>query len=71
MSGQCCLHRHVRGLLIADLANHHDIGILAQHRAKRVREVEPDFGLDLHLIEIFAHHFDRVFDGRDVDFWRT
>ena len=31
-------------------------------------KVEPDFRLDLYLVEIFVDHFDGVFDRRNVDF---
>ena len=44
MSGKRRLDSDLRGLQIADLADHHDIGVLAQERAKDVREVQPICG---------------------------
>ena len=49
MAGERCLHRDLRGLEVADLADHDDVGILAQDRAQRAREVELDPRIDLRL----------------------
>jgi hypothetical protein len=47
--GQARLHGDLRGLEVADLADHDDVGVLAQDRAQRAREIEPDPRVDLRL----------------------
>ena len=64
------LDRHVGGLQVADFAHHDDVGVLAHQRAQAVGEIEVDAVLHLHLVERRLHHFDRVFDGADVDLGR-
>ena len=51
MSGERRLDGDLRGLEIADLADHDDVGILPHDRAKQGGEVEPDLGLDLDLVD--------------------
>ena len=37
VAGERGLHRVLRGLRVADLAHHDDVGVLAQHRAQGAR----------------------------------
>ena len=67
MTGQGRLHRHFRGGQIANLADHDDVGILAQQGANALGEAQVDGRLYLHLIEFGDDHFDRILDGADVD----
>ena len=67
VSGERGLDRVVGGLGVADLAHHHDVGILAKDRAQRARERDVDLRPDGHLVEVLEHHLHRVFDGDDVD----
>ena len=64
VAGERRLHRHLRGLGVADLADHDDVGVLAQDRAQRGREGDVDLALHLHLAEARVDHLDRVLDGR-------
>ncbi len=68
VAGERRLDRHVRGGQVADLTDHDDVRILAQHRLDALGEAHLDVGLHLHLIEAGLHHFDRVLDGADVHF---
>ena len=70
MAGQRRLHRHVGGIVVADLAHHDDVRILSQQRAHAVGEIDVDDRLHLHLIERGLDHFDRVLDRADVHFGR-
>ncbi len=67
MAGERRLHGVLGGLLIADLADHDDVRVLAQDRAERGREGDADLRLHRGLIDLLMHHFDRIFDRRDVD----
>src|SRR5260370_23064193 len=66
MASQRRLHRNLRGLQIADLANHDDIGILPQDRAQQAGEIEADLRSDLNLVDAGKLIFDRVLDRYDV-----
>ena len=66
MAGQRRLHRDLRGFEIADLADHHDVGILPQDRAQRAGEIEPDLRLDLDLVDAGELVLDRILDGHDI-----
>ena len=68
VSGQRGLDGVLRRLGVPDLAHHDDVGILPQHGAKRRREREVDRRTHRHLIELLVHHFDRIFDGHDIQF---
>ena len=54
-------------ILIADFADHNDIGVLAQDVAQGIGEREPDLGADLHLVHAGDFVFDRVLDGDDAE----
>ncbi|MNE05386.1 hypothetical protein D3C80_979460 [compost metagenome] len=67
MPGQRCLHRHQGGFAVADLADHDDVRVLAQHRPHAVGEAQAQGRLHLQLVERRFQPFDRVFDGAQVD----
>ena len=51
VAGERRLDRDLRRLVVADLADHDHVGVLAQDRAQRLREGEVDLGVDLHLAD--------------------
>jgi hypothetical protein len=53
-------------LEVADLADHDDVGVLAQEGAQGGGEVEPDLVVHLHLVDADQVELDRVLGGRDV-----
>ena len=65
------VYRESRGLVVADLADHDDVRVLAHERAQTVSEREADVGAHLCLIDARHLVFDRVLDGRDVDAGRV
>ena len=60
------LHRHTRSVLIADLANEHDVGILAQDRPQRPCERQFDLAVDLCLVDAWYLVLDGILDRDDV-----
>ena len=62
MTGERRLNRDLRSLQVADLADHDDVGIVAQHRAQDLSEREADLRLDLHLVDAVELVLDRVLD---------
>jgi hypothetical protein len=54
------------GVLVADFADHDDVGILAEHVAERAGEGEADLGPHLHLVDAGHLVFDRVLDRDDA-----
>ena len=66
MAGERGLHRDLRGLEVADLAHHHDVGVLAQDGAQPAREAHVDARVDLRLADAVDVVLDRVLDGHDV-----
>ena len=66
VAGERRAHRDLRRLLVADLADHDDVGILAQDGPEGPGEVEADLGLDLHLLDARLPVLHRVLDGDDV-----
>ena len=64
--GQRSLDRDLRGLVVADLADHDDVRVLAQDRAQGLGEVEVDLGVDLGLADAGQLVLDRVLDRHDV-----
>ena len=66
MAGERGLDRDLRGLQVADLADHDDVGVLAQDGAQGVRESQPDLGLHLDLVDAGQLILDRVFDGEQL-----
>ena len=72
VAGERRLHRDLRGLLVADLADQHHVGVLPQDRAQRGGEGEPRLLVHLHLHDVLAQPvLDRVLDRDDVDARRS
>ena len=68
--GQRGLHCHLRRLLVADFADHDDVGVLAHQGAQPFRKTKIKLRLHLGLVEGGLYHFDRVFHGADIHFFR-
>ena len=66
VAGQRRLDGDLRGLEVADLADHDDVGVLPQDRAQRVGEGEADLRLHLDLVDAGQLVLDRVLDGEDL-----
>ena len=66
MAGQRRLDRDLRGLQIADLADHDHVRVVAQHRAQDMGEAQPDLRLDLDLVDAVELILDRVLDGQHL-----
>ena len=66
MAGLRGLHRDLRGLLVADLADQDDVGILAEDRAERARERQLGLLVDLRLVDAGNLVLDRILDRDDV-----
>ena len=54
MPGERGGERELRRLVIADLADHQNVGIAAEHRAKRRRECDAEEGIHLDLVRAGA-----------------
>ena len=54
------------GLLVADLADHDDVGVLAEQRLQPLGEADVDPVVDLHLVDAREPVLDRVLDRHDV-----
>jgi hypothetical protein len=65
--GHRCLHGDGRGLGVADLADHDDVGVLAQDGPQAAGEAEADPLVDLHLVDPGHLVLDRVLQGDHVD----
>ena len=66
VAGERRLDGDLGGLEVADLADHDDVGILAQEGAQGVGEVEPDVLVDLHLVDADQVVLDGILGGGDV-----
>ena len=66
MPGEARLDGDLRSLEIADLADHDDVGILAEDRTERARKVELDLRIDLGLTDTVQRELDRILDRHDV-----
>ena len=53
--------------MVADLADHDDVRVLAEEGAERAREGEPDLRLDVHLVDALDLVLDRVLGRQDVE----
>ncbi len=53
---------------VAYLADHDDVGVLAQDGAQVLRKIQADRRLHLHLIDAGELIFDRVLDGEHLHF---
>ena len=67
MPRQGRLDRDLRGLDVADLADHHDVGVRAEDRTQRRRERQPGARVDLHLVQAGQPILDRILDRDHVD----
>ena len=56
----------LRGLEVADLADHDDVRVLAQEGAQRRGEVEPDVLVHLHLVDAGEVELHGILGGGDV-----
>src|SRR5262249_1100113 len=65
--GEARLYGDLRGLEIADLADHDDVRILAQYRAQRAGEAQVDARADLRLTDAVEREFDRILDRHDIE----
>ena len=61
------LHRDVRRLAVADLADEHDVRVLAQHRAQDAGERQALGDVDVALVHAGELVFHRVLGRHDVD----
>ncbi|MNF43916.1 hypothetical protein D3C84_250170 [compost metagenome] len=66
VTGERRLHGDLGGFLVADLADHHHVRVLAQDGAQAAGEGHVDLGVDLGLADALDVVLDRVFDGEDV-----
>ena len=67
MACQSSLNSHLCSCPIADLANHNNIGVLTHQGADSRGKIKLDGRLNLTLIKGIDDHFDRIFDGTDID----
>ena len=61
-----CADRGLGRNLVANLADHHDVGGLPQHVAEQDRKIKLVIRPDLGLVETGHFIFDRVFDRVDL-----
>ena len=61
MPGERRLDGDLRGFLVADFTDHHDVGVLTKDCAQRAGEVPPDIVVDLDLVDASQLVFHRVF----------
>jgi hypothetical protein len=61
----------LRGFLVADLADHDDVGVGAQEGAQRLGEGPVDLRVDLHLAQPGLGDFHRVLGGPDLALGRV
>ena len=61
----------LRGLLVADFADEHDVRVLPENRSQGARERQLDLVVDLRLVDAGNLILDRVFDRDDVGAART
>src|SRR3989344_5181270 len=61
------IDRKRRGLIVAYLAYHDDIGVLAQERAQAVGQCQADFWMCLRLIDARNPILNRILNGGDID----
>ena len=54
-------------LVVADLADHDDVRVLAEEGAQRAGEGEPDLGLHVDLVDPLDLVLDRILGGEDVE----
>ncbi|MNE59856.1 hypothetical protein D3C80_1549740 [compost metagenome] len=64
--GEAGLHGDLRGFLIADLAEHDHVRVLAQNRPQAAGEGQAGTGVDCGLANAGDGVLHRVFDGEDI-----
>ena len=67
VAGERGLHRDLRGLEVADFADHDDVRVLTQDRAQGLGKGHVDPGIDLGLTDAFQVVLDRILDRHDID----
>ena len=68
MPRQRGLNRNSCCLQVTNFADHHDIRILTQDRAQRLGKVQSNLRLNLNLVDSGKLVFDRIFDGKQLQF---
>ena len=71
VAGQRRLDGDLRGLGVADLADHDLVGVVAQDRAQAARERQPLLLVDRNLRDAAQLVFDRILDRDDLVFDRS
>ena len=71
MAGQRRLNADVRGLAVADFADHDDVRVGAQEGTQCRGEVEPDTRVHLHLAQAVLRDFNRVLGRPDLALGRV
>ena len=66
MAGERGLDRHFRGFVIANFADHDDIGVGAQKCPHRGGKIEANLGIHLHLAQAGLRDFHGIFSGPDL-----
>ena len=61
------LDRDLRRFQVANLADHHHVRVLPQHRPQRTRERQSGFRVDLHLVQPRERVFHGIFHRDDID----
>ena len=65
MAGQANLNGDLRRLQIKDFPDHHNVGVMAQHRPQARGKSQSDSRIYLNLCHAFELIFDRVFNRDD------
>ncbi len=60
------MHRELGRLLVAYLADHDDVGVLAENLAESRGEVVPDLRAHLRLVDTLDEVLDGVFEAHDI-----
>ena len=66
VAGQRGFDGDLGGLVVANLTDHHDVGVAPQDRAQAGGERQARLDVDLHLVDALQAVLDRVLDGDDV-----
>ena len=66
MARERCLDRDLRGLEVANLADHDDVGVLTQEGAQGRGEVQADVVVHLDLVDPGEIELDGILGGGEV-----
>jgi len=66
MAGHRGCHRDFGGLVITDLADHHDVWVLSQHGPQRVCETQSGPPINLDLVRARQSILDWILQGHNV-----